>query len=176
MSETQDIIELAEDVVAVDKELRRLIPYRFAAKSWTDATAYSNGGSLGSDPIMEGELIELVGLNLNNDGIIEVVFNNVDATDAEPGHFHVFDVESLMKLDNGLIERLNETVRQTTNWGRFSQLASEVARRLRHKPALQDLMRRHIQEGRRALLEEKAEGDELEAESFYAEQKDYGMF
>lgn len=178
MSETQDIIDLAEDLVALDKHLRLNadVARHEPCGRWVEVRTISEDGRhTGRTGLVEGERCKPIGINLGERNEVVAVFL---LEGAEPPEDPKFDMSLLQVEDclpNAWLE-IQEAAREATEWRELDELATEVVKRIGMKPALADVVRAHLKQGRRSAEEEKLERVEEAAESFYKRSDDFGMF
>lgn len=176
MSETQDINELAQALVTVDKEIRSTgyVPEGCVKSALCDA--YSKDGSyLGRERIYEHERLSLGGIDVSEQGHLLVVMKSDDPDEFAPAKF-TLSVQEMEDSFPAHFDQLDHMVSLITPSNSLGNLAWNTRKRILGKPALTQVVRNHLKEGRRAFLEGQAEAEELAAEAFYKTTSDYGIF
>lgn len=180
MSESQDVMDLIEDVITVDRVPRLSTQPPYQARVFFEAAGYTaDGQSVGLVSVYENEEMRWAGLDIGQDGDIYVVMTpateRFDAPDQPTGKI-LLKGTSVGRTVPAMLNDINRTIASETGCYDLLDMRNELAERTRGKPALIDLCQRHLTEGRRAVLEELHERTDEDAEQFYARNDEYGMF
>lgn len=184
MSETQDILDLADSLSAIDKALRNsdTQPPTEKAEVFVLAEAYSKDGSyLGRQSLLEDTPCRLSGLDVNDKGQVTL---SVVIDESDPDNIVGTDDPYKWSLDVGALDSAFEKstasleflFKKHTEFRRLEIAVERISTRLSGKRALIEAVRTRLKEGRRAFLEETAEIKELAAADFYSEQENFGIF
>lgn len=177
MSDSQDILELAEEIVSLDKALR-LDRYHRPEKciKFVAVSSFKENNAFGTHTIYEGEELILAGVDVSKTGDLLVVMRSAaPATEIDPDTFHLtlWQAEDSFPTSAGDVSDL---IWHHTSHKSAGVFANAIKSRLGNKPALNNMMQKYLTEGRRAVLEELHEREEVDAEKFYADTSDYGTF
>lgn len=175
MSEQQDILELVEELVTIDKLIRLADLQAERCQHFVNAEGFSAGKHIGATSIYENEMIRLAGIDLIEGGDFKIVMAPQEQDPLEADRLQLAP-HQLRRAFPDSYAFITRELRQNTEFTSLEDLADTVVRRTRRKPALIDTCQRYLAEGRRAVLEELHEREEESAEQFYKANDDYGMF
>ena len=177
MSDSQDILELAEEIVSLDKALRLDRHHRpEKCLKFVAANTFKENKAFGTQTVYEGEELILAGIDVSKTGDLLVVMRSATpATEMDPDTFHL----TLWQAEDSFptsARDVSDLIWNQTSHKSAALFAHAIKTRLANKPALNNMMQKYLTEGRRAVLEELHEREEVDAEKFYADTSDYGTF